>query len=324
MLFVSGGWAFIEGLETIDSLSLQGATNDFPIGQQLNLLSLSALYLTHSLAVLNLNVPNLLRLTVPTIFVRSDFSNVSFPNLRTLKILGTERARNVFTLDPADYPELRELIIGTKGQLNLWNPTSLSHLVSISFEPGGLFNPRGNHLCMWLIYYPDQCPSLQNIRFGDFVDWDVLFVMLERRNLECTKAARIQKVTLPFTPYILRGPLDKLLNGRREGRLLESLPLTLEDTREIIFESNVPGCITCLKNMRPGCTAEVTRWPVVANTASFPEYEDPSDVVPHRIKDWLENHRHLQRKWEASWAEFQKNHYRPWICSQYLPLETSL
>ena len=92
---------------------------------------------------------------------------------------------------------------------------------------------------MWFIYHPECCPSLREIHFGDFVEWDILFLMLERRNLGDKRIARIGQVTLPFVPYPFRGPLENVLNGKCEKKPSEYLPLSLEETREVLFESTM-------------------------------------------------------------------------------------
>jgi hypothetical protein len=52
--------------------------------------------------------------------------------------------------------------------------------------------------CTIIATSPDTCPALHTLSFGSFPDLDILFIMLERRNLYSHAAtARIRKLELP-------------------------------------------------------------------------------------------------------------------------------
>ena len=86
------------------------------------------------------------------------------------------------------------------------------------------------------MYYPESCPFLRQIQLNDFVEWDILFLMLERRNFGLVGIQRIQTLTLPFVPFEYCQYLSCLLEGRLEP--LEK-PSSLEVTRDLIFDPNV-------------------------------------------------------------------------------------
>jgi len=111
---------------------------------------------------------------------------------------------------------------------------SLPRLSTLSITSKTFMNPQGNLLCVQLIYNPEYCPVLQQIYFSDFIEWDILFLMLQRRNYGKVPVKKISRVAVPYVPAFLRQPLGCLLEG--EPIDWGDLPLSLEETRKEIVD----------------------------------------------------------------------------------------
>jgi hypothetical protein len=83
-----------------------------------------------------------------------------------------------------------------------------------------------------------MCPSLQELHLEECLEWDLLILMLERRNFGLDGVNRIHTVTLPFVPFLIQQTLTLLLTGETAVRPpLESI--SLEATREVLFDPAV-------------------------------------------------------------------------------------
>jgi hypothetical protein len=143
-----------------------------------------------------------------------------------------------YTLNPLEYPVLYELDLGIHEALKPVDVLSFSSLSSIRLTTEYFTNPEGNHLCTELLYNPEGCPSLQELHFQECLEWDILFLMLERRNFGLEGVKTIHTVTLPFIPFFIRQTLTLLLAGEKADRpVLESI--SLEVTREVLFDHTV-------------------------------------------------------------------------------------
>ena len=69
------------------------------------------------------------------------------------------------------------------------------------------------------------------------MEWDILFLMLERRNFGFKSVKRIRTVTF-LVPFFIRRTLTLLLAGEKGVRPpLKSI--SLEATREVLFDPTV-------------------------------------------------------------------------------------
>lgn len=80
------------------------------------------------------------------------------------------------------------------------------------------------------------------------MEWDILFLMLERRSTLTNDISRIQRVTLPFVPVEFRSYLSALLLGEKR-RPPRPINLSLDATREVILagvaRAALPAWRTC-------------------------------------------------------------------------------
>ncbi|KIM30336.1 hypothetical protein M408DRAFT_296976 [Serendipita vermifera MAFF 305830] len=178
-------------------------------------------------------------------------------------------------------------------------------------------------LCVQLIYRPEMCPSLREIDFGNYVEWDLLFIMLRQRNLGRKDVSRIEKVSVPFVPFELHPALLDLLLGRERQDGPSNMVLSLEETRELICDPSIPGCVECLRNMRPGC----------GGVARPRQPDDPEEGLLHpfdmkldnffgripSVDAWMVERRRLVGKWKASFKTFQSRYHRPTLCLFRVP-----
>jgi hypothetical protein len=183
-----------------------------------------------------LRTPNLLHLTVDKLTSSADIELLGAFYLRTLHIYGKEG--EISLLSPLNYLALRSLILGTHGLLKQVDVLSLSNLSYIWVSTKYFTNPEGNQLCTELLCNPEGCPSLQELHFPATLEWDILFLMLERRNFGRKGVKRIHTVTLSFIPFVIHHNLTLLLTGERAVSIpLESI--SLEATREVLFDPTV-------------------------------------------------------------------------------------
>jgi hypothetical protein len=90
-----------------------------------------------------------------------------------------------------------------------------------------------------LLFEPELCPMLQELRFEGYPEWDCLFLMLEARNFSRDSSiARISTLTVSHIPNHLRSPLVCLLRGEFTSRP-SNQELSLEATREIVLDENM-------------------------------------------------------------------------------------
>jgi hypothetical protein len=95
-------------------------------------------------------------------------------------------------------------------------------------------------LCFALLNHPSTCPSLSEIKFRRcFPDWDILFLMLEKRNFMMDSAVSlIRRITVPFIPSELRVPLASLLGGIYTERPANN-DLSMGGARELLLDEQV-------------------------------------------------------------------------------------
>ena len=76
---------------------------------------------------------------------------------------------------------------------------------------------------------------LQELHSDRCLEWNLLFLMLERRNFGLEGVKRIHTAVFPWVPFTIRSYLTRLLASES----IERLPLTLvsiETTREATFD----------------------------------------------------------------------------------------
>ncbi|PVF93202.1 hypothetical protein CPB86DRAFT_829481 [Serendipita vermifera] len=186
-------------------------------------------------------------------------------------------------LDLDDWPALDNLQIHE--DVVEWGKSSLAFLrfITIGINKN---RPRGNgitsfirHLACHTISYP----SLEGISLGGCPEWDILMIMLERRNL--LQELGIKRITRfglrsPCSSEILR-IINTLLQGKWADRP-SNRDLSLVGNAEIFLDLELPGCYLCHRGLR-FCDAEVEDFPdeydPEALMGELPAYPDNEDDI---------------------------------------------
>lgn len=94
-------------------------------------------------------------------------------------------------------------------------------------------------LCRNIALQPSDLPSLESIIFGETPEWDIFFIMLERKNF-CLEAGvnRIIRLRLPAYHEEFRQPLSDLLNGVYSERP-SNYELSITRSSDAIFDTSM-------------------------------------------------------------------------------------
>ncbi|KIM30332.1 hypothetical protein M408DRAFT_22325 [Serendipita vermifera MAFF 305830] len=233
--------AYLERLQHLETLHFVESFVAVPDEcRELFLPTLQELDVGDSKLVQFIKAPNLISLRNVSVRSGEELEQLQSRKLQSLHITIPTAFESAVILRPDILNALRRLTIVLDQTVNNWVVTSLPLLASIQFgRPLDNLNRPGKMLCAQIIYYPETCPSLREIDFGDYVEWDLLFIMLERRNLGRKDATRIEKVSVPFVPLAFRQSLLELLLGRQRRADPSNMVLSLEETRELIFDPSV-------------------------------------------------------------------------------------
>ncbi|KIM30341.1 hypothetical protein M408DRAFT_22332 [Serendipita vermifera MAFF 305830] len=236
--------AYLQGLQHLEVLKLgREPVATLDKCRELFLPSLQELDVNSWELIRFIKAPNLISLR--NVFINSgeeleDFEELRFLQLQNLHIITWTESSSPLILQPDIFNALRRLSIVFNRMDDNWTVTSLPLLVSLRLRcPLDNLNFQGNTFCAQLIYHPEMCPSLREIDFGDYVEWDLLFIMLEQRNLCLKNVARIEKVSIPFVPFGFRQSLLGLLLGQQRQDGLTNMVLSLEETRELLFNPSM-------------------------------------------------------------------------------------
>ena len=142
----------------------------------------------------------------------------------------------------------------TASRLSEWSNLRVLSLTTIesSFDPFSsptlqvlsIHNPKNKTtvtaLCQQLAVHGDRCPRLERLEFSECPEWDILMIMLERRNCIPDPAITpIKYLTLPpQIPRIIRETVRERIQGRRSSRL-SNYELSLQGNLDIICNSNL-------------------------------------------------------------------------------------
>lgn len=122
-------------------------------------------------------------------------------------------------VSPNEWPQLRQ--IRASCELLAWTDLRLRHLRDITLYSGdGIFGHCATELCREIILHPTNFPSLEYICMDTCPQWDIFFILLERRNIYTTSGiSRLRHIGLPsISPTRLHQPITELLGGRLPER----------------------------------------------------------------------------------------------------------
>ena len=241
--------AYLKRLPALKSLCLElESPTTINHHTSINLPSLHALRIDGTSPSRFITAPNLLILTGYDVFITEGLASLNALDLHKLVVSfrrvcdadSDESTRYNIVLDPWAYPNLVELHLKLYGSIPRLQFSSFSQLIVIKLSsPRRVTNPIGIYLCLHFIYHPEHCPLLQELHSDRYLEWDLLFLMLERRNIGVTSAKQIHTVAFPFVPFALRSYLARLLAGESIDQPPPSSSSSLEATREVIFDSNM-------------------------------------------------------------------------------------
>jgi len=235
--------SYLGYLRSLESLYLGLDDRDLPSDDPVILWSLRELTVLSVRTFRFFRTPNVLRLELLSPEGWMELPGLGLSHLRTLIVSSPiidESPVHIFRdLNQLSYPELHQISLTIFGHLKSLHSASLPHLVSITLTSSPWFtNPQGTSLCTALLYHPDHLQHLQELHFNLCVEWDILFLMLELRNLGTKGVTRIHTVDLPFVPFDFRRSLNLLLVGETTERP-SLMDLSLELTRELLFDRTV-------------------------------------------------------------------------------------
>jgi hypothetical protein len=156
-------------------------------------------------------------LKIDTNLLSEFFLGLKCPTLHRIVFLADDKYDRSLTypiavFDSASLPHVA--IIEWRNRPVFWQITSLPALRKLVLAEWS--REMIPEFCLHFIMRPHDCPSLEYIEFGAIPEWDLLFMMLERRNHTTQYGvSRITTLVFPTAiPYSLLVPTTELLNGR--------------------------------------------------------------------------------------------------------------
>jgi hypothetical protein len=217
--FVEGSfsliWDYLSGLSHLKRLKLKGI--GWVLASEDRMFVLSALEELDTAATEPLRwlrTPKLLSLQLPWDEVCDELGVFTYKSARSVRIRYDDMDTPSIRFLPGSLPAVTTLDIRASGGYIDVRPGPLRSLRTISITARA-DTPIASALCTALLYRPEECPALCEIKLLGFgPEWDILVMMLERRNfLRDGRVSRIRRITLQYVPNELRKPLAGLLRG---------------------------------------------------------------------------------------------------------------
>lgn len=133
--------------------------------------------------------------------------------LRSLTLSIGEKVEVLWNIRAEDLPLLRLLSITFLGPRTRFDLPNFPSLVEITTTTQSPAFTQGMQLCLSLLQEPQKCLCLEQINLDSLLEWDILYLMLRRRNLHATKASRIKRIRVPSVPAKFRHIFVPLLAG---------------------------------------------------------------------------------------------------------------
>jgi hypothetical protein len=156
-------------------------------------------------------------------FIDSHNWLVGFPKLSSSSIqrLNVDSWPHPTKFEPERWPALTSLTISVHHVTEM--STRFEYLrnlvLRVSVSLYARLDPADDSItrfCRNLAMNPTQLPVLESLCLGQLPEWDILFIMLERRNVTKTQGiSKLKKITLPsHYPKELLGPIYDLIIGK--------------------------------------------------------------------------------------------------------------
>lgn len=144
-----------------------------------------------------------------------------FTQLRSLALTIGESVVAAWEIDAQALPVLEVLSITFQGSNTDFKLLDFPSLMKITIITRLRAFNQGMRLCISLLREPTICPRLEQINLDTFVEWDLLYLSIRKRNLlESGGLSRIKRLHLPSMPSKYRDSFAFLLGG------IEMLPLS--------------------------------------------------------------------------------------------------
>ncbi|PVG01310.1 hypothetical protein CPB86DRAFT_699413, partial [Serendipita vermifera] len=275
---------------------------------------------------------------------RHVWSAPRYSTLRSLDVTIDEGVKAFHSMESESFPVLKVLTIkflGPRCYFPFFNLPSLSELTISTRLP--TFT-QGMKFCASLACEPRNFPHLDQINLDCIPEWDILCVLLKRRNfLKDPTVSRIRRLGLPSIPPKLHSIFASLLGGRdiMPPPLLWSkvMSLSIQRSPSHILDDKITGCFSCLQmglahcdeplcesklplKYRTNRSKSINFW-MIEDLGLFPLYNwnvrvsttlNGSDWEIALIKD------HLKRaeEWSTAAYEWSKAHHRTLRCHRLL------
>lgn len=209
-------------------------------------------------------VSGLFRLSIVCREVFRGSVGFTFTQLHSLSLTVEESIKFLWNISGKSFPAMTLLSIAFLGpntdlQLvespSLIEPTISTRLPTFT---------QGTKICALLLHEPQKCPRLEQLALDGFLEWDILHLLLRRRNvLRNGPISRIKRLNLYFIPSKILRIFESLLGGRDILPLsiflgLEKLSIQEGESRLLDLERFFVSALRCtLANMtyRIGCFA---------------------------------------------------------------------
>ncbi|PVG04318.1 hypothetical protein CPB86DRAFT_693784 [Serendipita vermifera] len=172
--------------------------------------------------------------------------------------------------------------------------------------------------CCQLATDPGIFPSLTSISSSWEPEWDIFFIMLERRNLHSrSKVASIREIVLPSrAAEVFYRPIHDILCGKFPERP-SNHSLSLAGNIEILSDESITGCIFCLQSFIP-CDEDAKE------SEQYSHIELPKDdfiPYPSSEEEILSTWRTRNEIWTRKWYPAIRRR-RPLSCGRLDPTHT--
>lgn len=260
--------------------------------------------------------------------------------LQSLTLIIPADVKAPVELNPKDFPLLKSILITFHGPDSSFKLPNLPTLTEIRISTRFPRFTQGMKLCASLLCEPEVCPKLEKIYLDSFVQWDVLFFLLKRRNLGPYSAiAKIRELGLSYMTPRFRPVLTSLLDAQEVPldttfyRVMEGLSIWEAQLR--LLDEHRVGCVYCVYVGIPDCEEPVKiRECPDENGRNVPENQtsdigEPfemfslvewmtpdklSIIYPDHDRDWTKKYTEDVLLWRLMAREWSKIHYRTFMC----------
>lgn len=205
-----------------------------------------------------MTAPNLLHLSTMhrEKFVR--FNAFPFTWLHSLKLILGEWVEVLGDMGPRDFPLLKALSFTFLGPRCNFPLLELPSLVEISISTKSPTFTQGMKFCNSILCEPWRCPRLEQIDLDSFLEWDLVYLMLEGRNfIRDMPVSCIKRLILPLLPPKFYHIFASLLAGRPAPSFSSFWSLmrrlSVQGAQYRLLDHNLVGCFNCIYWGLDGC-----------------------------------------------------------------------